>query len=231
MGDSSGLSARLEFIRGRIERAAERTGRSPDAVLLLPVTKGFPASVVADAMALGLREFGENRVQEAEAKIAALSPRPRWRLIGHLQSNKAKRAVQLFDAIDSIDSPSLAREVSRRAAEAGRTVPCLVEVNTSGEESKFGAAPEAALALLAVVRGLPAVELRGLMTIGPLHGGVEGARRAFRELAGIRDRATGEGLLPVNAELSMGMSADFEVAVEEGSTVVRIGTALFGPRA
>jgi PLP dependent protein len=230
MGNATELIQRLESIRERIARAAERAGRSPEAVLLLPVTKGFPAETVRQAMSLGLREFGENRVQEAEAKIAAIEPRPRWRLIGHLQSNKAKRAVQIFDAIDSIDSESLAAEVSRRAVEGRRRMPCLVEVNTSGDRTKFGTPPEGAEALLSSVRSLPGIDLRGLMTIGPLEGGLTGARSAFRELSSIRDRAVTAGLLPADATLSMGMSGDFEAAIEEGSTMVRVGTALFGPR-
>jgi hypothetical protein len=181
-------------------------------------------------MALGLREFGENRVQEAEPKIAAVEPRPRWHLVGHLQRNKAKRAVQLFDVIHSIDSAQLADEISRRAVETGRRVACLVEVNTSGDRTKFGAPPEDALELLKAVGAREGIELHGLMTIGPLSGGAEGARRAFRLLSAIRREAARAGLLAADADLSMGMSGDFEIAIEEGATVVRVGTALFGAR-
>jgi len=230
MDDVRDLADRLDSVRERIARACSRSGRSPDTVRLLAVTKGFPAETVRNAMTLGLREFGENRVQEAEGKIAAVTPRPRWHLIGHLQRNKAKRAVQLFETIHSLDSTPLADEVSRRAAEQGKRMPCLVEVNTSGDRSKFGAAPETALELLRAVGALGGIDLRGLMTIGPLSGGPDGARRAFRGLAAIRDAAAREGLLAEGADLSMGMSEDFEIAIEEGATIVRVGSAMFGNR-
>jgi len=212
-------------VRERIGRACARSGRAPHSIRLLPVTKGFPAGTIRDAMALGLGEFGENRVQEAEEKIASISPRPRWHLVGHLQRNKAKRAAQLFDVIQSIDSLPLAEEVSRRALEAGKKLACLIEVNTSGDAGKFGVPPDGARSLLTQAGRLEGIDLRGLMTIGPLHGGSSGARRAFRELAAIR-----AGLLPDDADLSMGMSGDFEIAIEEGATIVRLGTALFGAR-
>ena len=230
MDEAQDLAHRLDSVRERLGRACARSGRASESVRLLPVTKGFPAETVRSAVALGLREFGENRVQEAEGKIAAVSPRPRWHLVGHLQSNKAKRAVELFDVIQSIDAARIAEEVSRRAADAGRKVTCFVEVNTSGDESKFGVAPAEALELLEAAGKLDGIELRGLMTIGPLTGGADGARRAFRDLAAIRGKAVRAGLLPEGADLSMGMSEDFEIAVEEGATIVRLGTALFGAR-
>jgi hypothetical protein len=230
MDDARDLADRLESVRERIAGACARSGRAPGSVRLLAVTKGFPAETVRQAMTLGLREFGENRVQEAEEKIPAVTPRPRWHLIGHLQRNKAKRAVQLFETIDSIDSAPIAEEVSRRAAELGKRIPCLVEVNTSGDRSKFGVAPEAALDLLRAAGALGGIDLRGLMTIGPLSGGPEGARRAFRDLAGIRSAAARDRLLADDAELSMGMSDDFEIAIEEGATIVRVGSAIFGER-
>jgi pyridoxal phosphate enzyme (YggS family) len=224
------LSARLSGIRDRIARAADRAGRPLDSIRLLPVTKGFPAETVREAMALGLDAFGENRVQEAEGKIRAVGPGPRWHLIGHLQTNKARRAVELFDEIHSVDSERLAVEIARRAESAGRRIVAYVEVNTSGDETKFGVAPDGALELLARVGALPSIRLAGLMTIGPLAGGAEGARASFRALASLRDEARRAGLLDETAGLSMGMSDDFEIAIEEGATVVRIGTALFGPR-
>jgi len=230
MDDARDLADRLESVRERIAGACARSGRAPGSVRLLAVTKGFPAETVRQAMTLGLREFGENRVQEAEEKIPAVTPRPRWHLIGHLQRNKAKRAVQLFETIDSIDSAPIAEEVSRRAAELGKRIPCLVEVNTSGDRSKFGVAPETALDLLRAAGALGGIDLRGLMTIGPLSGGPEGARRAFRDLAGIRSAAARDRLLADDAELSMGMSGDFEIAIEEGATIVRVGSAIFGER-
>ncbi len=230
------LTERLDQIRGRLARAAERAGRPPESVRLLAVTKGFPAAVVREALALGLREFGENRVQEADAKISELGAAgeagsaPRWHLIGPLQRNKAKRAVTLFDEIHSLDSEDLVAEVARRAAAEGRMIAAYVEVNTSGDPGKHGVAPEGALALLGRVGREPAIRPAGLMTIGPLHGGPEGARASFRMLARLRDQAVEAGLLEAGAGLSMGMSDDFEIAIEEGATIVRVGSALFGSR-
>jgi len=162
--------------------------------------------------------------------MASVTPRPRWHLVGHLQGNKARRAVQLFDTIHSLDSEALAREVSRRAVESGKRIGCLVEVNTSGEATKFGIPPGGAMELLRAVRGEAGITLQGLMTIGPLTGGTEGARGSFRMLAALRTEAQSAGLLAAGAELSMGMSDDFEIAIEEGATIVRIGTGLFGHR-
>jgi pyridoxal phosphate enzyme (YggS family) len=227
------LTERLDRIQGRLARAAERAGRPPESVRLLAVTKSVPAAAVREALALGLREFGENRVQEADRKISELGevdPRPRWHLIGHLQRNKAKRAVALFDEIHSLDSQDLVTEVARRAAAEGRVIAGYVEVNTSGDPGKHGVAPEGALALLDWAGREPAIRLAGLMTIGPLHGGAEGARTSFRLLARIRDQAVEAALLAPDAGLSMGMSDDFEIAIEEGATIVRVGTALFGTR-
>ena len=213
----------------RIARAEERSGRAPGSVRLLPVTKGAPASVVRDAMTAGLTEFGENRVQEAESKIPLVGPGARWHLIGNLQTNKAKRAVSLFDEIHSIDSARLAEEVGRRALAVGRVVPCYAEVNTSGDATKHGVRPDEALDLLRCVAETPGLRAIGLMTIGPLAGGAEGARASFRLLRRLRDEAARAGIVPVDAGLSMGMSDDFEIAVEEGATVVRVGSAMFGP--
>jgi hypothetical protein len=181
-------------------------------------------------MAVGLNEFGESRVQEAERKIPQVGPGARWHLIGHLQTNKAKRAVSLFEEIHSVDSERLAEEAGRRAVESGRTVPCYVEVNTSGDATKNGAVPEKALALARSVADTPGLRAEGLMTIGPLRGGSEGAREAFRMLRRLRDEAVAADILREDAGLSMGMSDDFEVAIEEGATVVRVGSALFGGR-
>jgi pyridoxal phosphate enzyme (YggS family) len=230
MDDARDLAARLQSVKERIGRACARSGRLPGSVRLLAVTKGFPARTVREAMALGIRDFGENRVQEAEEKIAAVKPGPHWHLVGHLQGNKAKKAVSLFETIHSIDSMPIADLVSRRAAEQGKRTVCLVEVNTSGDRSKYGVAPEGALDLLRAARGFEGIDLRGLMTIGPLSGGPDGARRAFRDLTRIRAEAVGAGLLAGGADLSMGMSDDFEIAIEEGATIVRVGSALFGSR-
>jgi len=231
MDEGRELAARLASVKERMRAAAVRSGRLEQSVRLLAITKGFPAATVRAAMDLGLRDFGESRVQEAEVKIASISPRPRWHLVGHLQRNKAKRATQLFDVIHSIDSQPLAEEVSRRALEAGKKIACLVEVNTSGDRSKFGVPPDRVRKLLEAAGAHDGIDLRGLMTIGPLHGGPAGARRAFQDLASIRAECTRAGLLPEDADLSMGMSDDFEIAVEEGATIVRVGTALFGGQA
>jgi PLP dependent protein len=211
-------------------RALERAGRPPGAVRLLAVTKGVSADRVLEAFHLGAIEMGESRIQEAEPKIAIVGPGPRWHLVGHLQTNKVKRAVALFEEIHSIDSERLAGEVSKRAAEAGRSPAVYVEVNTSGDASKHGVPPEGALALIERVRSLPALRPAGLMTIGPLEGGAQGARDSFRRLRGLRDLAVERGLLPAEAGLSMGMTDDFEIAIEEGATIVRVGSALFGER-
>jgi len=224
------LSDRLDLVRDRIARAAERMGRSPQSVRLLAVTKGVPTATIREAKALGLREFGESRIQEAEGKLAEVGEGIRWHLVGHLQSNKVKRAVQIFDEIHSVDSTSLAEDLARRALAAGRSPSCYVEVNTSGDVEKFGVAPSAALALLSRLKELPPLRAAGLMTIGPLTGGAEGARAAFRALAKLRESAVRAGLLEEGAGLSMGMSDDFEIAIEEGATIVRIGTALLGTR-
>lgn len=194
------------------------------------VSKGFAEGIVREAMALGLREFGESRVQEAEGKIAAVGEGARWHLVGHLQTNKAQRAVQLFDAIHSIDSERIAVEVARRAGAAGRSPLCYVEVNTSGDPGKFGVPPSQAVALHARVRALSPLRAAGFMTIGPLAGGPSGARASFRALAALRDEASRLGAAEDECGLSMGMSDDFEIAIEEGATVVRIGSALLGGR-
>ena len=180
-------------------------------------------------MAAGLLEFGENRVQEAELKIPLVGPGARWHLIGHLQSNKAKRAVSLFEEIHSIDSARLTEEVGRRGVAVDRAVPCYAEVNTSGDATKHGVPPAEAIDLLRRLTETTGIRAAGLMTIGPLAGGVEGARASFRTLRRLRDEAVGAGVVPEGAGLSMGMSGDFEIAIEEGATVVRVGSALFGP--
>ena len=215
----------------RIARAEERAGRAPGSVRLIAVSKGLPETAVRDAMAAGLVEFGESRVQEAESKIPLVGPGARWHLIGHLQSNKAKRAVSLFEEIHSIDSARLAEEVGRRGLALGRVVPCYAEVNTSGDASKHGVPAEATLDLLRRIAETPGIRAVGLMTIGPLAGGSEGARASFRLLRRLRDEAVLAGVLPEGAGLSMGMSDDFEIAVEEGATVVRVGSAIFAPAA
>ena len=227
---STSIRTRLDEVRGRIARAAERVGRDPASVVLVGVVKTVPEELIREALALGLADLGENRVQEASAHVEAIGRgAARWHMVGHLQRNKAGRAVELFDRVHGVDSVGLAEALSRRAAAAGRRLPVLVEVNVSHEASKFGAAPEAALELMAQVATLPGLALEGLMTVGAPATRPEEARPSFAGLRALRDR--GERMLGLRLpELSMGMSGDFEVAVEEGATMVRVGTALFGAR-
>jgi pyridoxal phosphate enzyme (YggS family) len=228
-----GFAARIAAVRARAASACARAGRDPATVTLLGASKGVAAERLREAARAGLACFGENRVQEARPKIEALAgfePRIEWHLIGHLQSNKAKPAAALFDWVHSVDSPALARELDRRAAEAGRRLAVLAEVNTSGEASKYGVPPDGAGPLIETLLACSALEPRGLMTVGPLTVDPDRARRAFRDLADtLREirRAFPGGRLD---QLSMGMSGDFEIAIEEGATIVRVGTALFGPR-
>ncbi len=224
------IGARLDEVRSRIARAAVRAGRDPGAVTLVGVVKTVPEGAIREAVALGLSDLGENRVQEAEGHQAALAGvRVRWHLIGHLQRNKAGRAVERFDRVHGVDSAALAEALSRRAVAAGRRLPVMVEVNVSGEATKFGVAPEAVMGLLERVAALAGLALDGLMTVGPPVARPGDARPAFARLRALRDageRALGLGL----PELSMGMSGDYEVAVEEGATMVRVGSAIFGER-
>jgi len=227
----STLRDRLHEVRARMSRAAERSGRDPAAVALVGVVKTVPSAVVREAVALGLMDLGENRVQEAQVKVGEVGRRAaRWHMVGHLQRNKAGRALELFDRIHSLDRMELAESLSRMAVAAARRLPVMLEVNVSGEASKHGLAPDDLLRLLEPAAALPGLEVDGLMTVGAPVDEPERARSGFDLLRRLRDRAQDAlGLrLP---HLSMGMSGDFEVAIEEGSTMVRVGTALFGPRA
>jgi PLP dependent protein len=229
-GGGLDLGHRLEAVRARLDRAAARAGRDRGSIRLIGVTKGVPPERVRQAVELGIAELGENRVQEAEAKIAAVGRSAAvWHLIGPLQRNKAGRAVLLFDQVHTVDRAELADALARRAHAAGRVLPVLVEVNVAQEASKFGVAPHELEALLEVVSRMPGLEVRGLMTVGPRVDRPEDARATFAGLRGLRDRARAATGLALD-ELSMGMSDDFEVAAEEGATMVRIGSALFGPR-
>ncbi len=223
------LAANLEQVRRRIAAACERAGRDPASVTLLAVSKGQPPAVVRQAAELGLTLFGENKVQEARAKIPLCPTHLRWHLVGHVQSNKARDAVHWFEMIQSVDRLSLAEELQKQADKAARRVPVLIEVNVAGEASKFGYRPEALLAELAALNAFPRLELRGLMTLAPWTPEPEKVRPVFRRLRHLKTECEQRLGVPL-PELSMGMSGDFEVAIEEGATLVRIGTALFGPR-
>lgn len=225
------IAVNAERLRERVARAAKRAGRSADDITIVAVSKTFPAEAVRAAYEAGFRDFGENRVQEFESKRAGLKDLDAtWRLIGHLQSNKARRAVEVFDRIDSVDSASVATRLDTAAAERGKPLPVLIEVHLGGEETKSGV-DEAGLAALAKEIGsLAHLQLLGLMTIPPYEDDLERVRPYFRKLRELRDGLSRElgRELPV---LSMGMSHDFEVAIEEGGTEIRVGTAIFGERA
>lgn len=218
----SAMEARYRQVLERIARAAERAKRDPASIRLLAVTKKFPASIIQEAYALGMREFGENYVQEFETKHPELgdsTPDAAFHLIGHLQSNKARKAAELFRVIETVDSVSLAQRLDRME----RPIEAMIEVKLSDEESKHGAAPEEVAEVAAAIRSTQHLRLTGLMTIPPWSEDPEVPRPYFRQLRELNDRLG----LP---QLSMGMSNDLETAIEEGSTIVRVGTALFGPR-
>ena len=223
---------RAAAVRERIARAASRAGRGAGEVTLVAVSKTFPPEAVREAFEAGLRDFGENKVQEAEKKLGALQPLrgqgARFHLVGHLQGNKARRAAQLFDLIHSVDSIELGQRLEHLGAELGRAVEVLVQVDLAGEETKFGLDETHLFPALQALRGLKRVRVKGLMTLPPLVE-PEAVRPFFRRLRGLAERAHREGLLYA-CELSMGMSGDLEVAIEEGATMVRVGTAIFGER-
>jgi pyridoxal phosphate enzyme (YggS family) len=226
------LSARLADVREKIARAAGRAGRDPSAIRLVAVSKTFDADHVRAAADAGQADFGENKVQEAQQKQQALADlRVRWHLIGHLQSNKAAKAAALFDVIHSIDDASLIRKIDAAAAQSGRSLELLVQVDLAGEPTKHGAREADLPAIFDAARSCTSVRISGLMTLPPATEDQEDARPWFRELIRVRDRLRGAGI-DANSltELSMGMSHDFEVAVEEGATIVRVGTAIFGHR-
>ena len=224
------IRANLAAVQERIAAAARRAGRREDAVLLVGVSKTVDAERVRAAIAAGVPALGENRVQEAREKIAILGrPRP-WHLIGHLQTNKVKDALESFDLIHSVDRLPLAEALSRRAAEAGRRMDVLVQVNVGEEPQKGGLRTDELRAALETIAELPGLRLRGLMTIPPLPREPEDSRPYYKEMRKILDDARRWGHGPDLAELSMGMSGDFEVGVEEGATIVRVGTAIFGSR-
>lgn len=223
------LQQRLADVRRRIEAAANRSGRPASAVTLVAVSKTIPVAVIREAIAAGVTVLGENRVQEAREKATMLAGLAEWHLIGHLQTNKAKTAAPLFERIHSVDSIRLAQELDHRAQDAGRQLRCLVQVNVGGEAQKDGALEEEVRPLLKAVDGLKHIVVDGLMAIPPYLANPEDVRPFFRRLRTLRDELVGEGF-PLS-ELSMGMTHDFEVAIEEGATFVRVGTGIFGARA
>lgn len=224
------LRENLLRVEDRIRRAAERAGRSPD-VEIVAVTKTHPPSLIEAVLETGVRRVGENRVQELESKVAAVGrDRAEWHLIGHLQRNKARLAITLFDLIHSIDSLRLAKTLSKEAVRAGIEVRGLVQVNTSGEESKYGLAAEEAVEAVAEIVELPGLRIQGLMTMAPFTDDEAVLRRTFGRTRELFEECAREVTGFEAQHLSMGMSNDFEIAVEEGSTMVRLGTVLFGER-
>lgn len=223
------IAANLEKIQGRIQAACVRAGRDPTSVELMAVSKNHPPAAVRAVAELGVRLFGESRIQEAKVKIPQCPGNLRWQMIGHLQTNKAKEAVHWFEMIQSVDSLHLAAELNKRAENAARTLKILLEVNVAGESTKFGYRPEQLLQELPALNALRRLEIHGLMCMAPYATNPESVRGVFRrcrELAVECGQVLGAPL----ATLSMGMSGDFEVAIEEGATLVRVGTSLFGER-
>jgi PLP dependent protein len=227
---TSSIASNLAGIRERIARAAERAGRRAEEIILVAVSKTFPAEAICAAYEVGLREFGENRVQEFEAKHPKLTDLDAtWHLIGHLQSNKAKRAAQLFSRVDSVDSLALAQKLDLAADDDEKRLPVLIEVHLGGESTKSGVADADLPALAEGISTLAHLDFRGLMTVPPYSEDAERVRPYFRKLRELRDQLSQRLGIPLPT-LSMGMSHDFEVAIEEDSTEIRIGTALFGQR-
>jgi PLP dependent protein len=231
--EATGLIERLAAVRERISTSARRCGRSAQEITLVAVSKTHPAEMISAAIAAGVANLGENRVQEAEAKIVSLGRNAaRWHLIGHLQANKARRAVTLFDVIHSVDSAALALLLdSLCEAENRALLPVFIQVDLAGEETKSGASADELEALAETIAGCGRLQLTGLMTLPPFFNDAENARPYFKRLRELRDGLKVKGCFGDRAgELSMGMTNDFEIAIEEGATMVRVGTAIFGDR-
>jgi PLP dependent protein len=230
------IAENIAQVQERIAAAARRAARNPDEITLMGVSKTFPVERIREAYAAGLRVFGENRVQEFAAKADALRDLrdAEWHLIGHLQTNKAAKAAELFEAVDSVDSERTAEKLNGFAERAGKMLAVLIEINVGAEKAKSGIAPDSD-ELQQILRGAPrwgTLKIQGLMTVPPYTEDPEGSRPYFRQLRQIRDSIAARGLPQISmATLSMGMSHDFEVAIEEGATCVRVGTAIFGERA
>ena len=225
------ISENLKRVRERISRAAERVGRQAHDITLVAVSKTKPAEAIAEAAEAGVRVVGENRVQEAERKVGDVTDAVAWHLVGHLQRNKVKSALRLFEMIHSVDSLRLAREIGKRAVQAGISARTLVQVNTSGADSQFGAEPDATVDLVGRISELEGVGVEGLMTIGLFQPDPEAVRPCFVQLRELGEEIAAARIAGVSmAHLSMGMTGDFEVAIEEGATMVRVGSAIFGAR-
>jgi len=226
----SSLKASIQQVRQRLQQACLLSGRKPEEILLVAVTKTVPAERIREALGEGLTLFGENYIQEAEDKITTLRQGD-WHFIGHLQSRKAKQAIPLFSMIETLDSPKLAREINRQALLIGKTMEVLIQINEAEEANKSGISPDLVPALLEESPAWPALRIRGLMTPPPYDPDPEKSRPWFRSLFRLRQEWHRRFPRIDLSQLSMGMSHDFEVAIEEGATIVRVGTALFGERA
>ncbi|OPY12904.1 MAG: hypothetical protein A4E66_00977 [Syntrophus sp. PtaB.Bin001] len=221
----------IEMIQERIARAARQSGRNRSEIRLMAVTKTVDESRIRYALEAGIDLCGENYIQESRAKVEAIGSPPQWHMIGHLQTNKAKYAVRLFDMVQSVDRLELAIELDRRSRSAGRILPILIEVNSGGELTKSGVAPEEAISLIRKIAPLENLSIQGLMTMPPWFENPESARPYFAALRTLRNRIAEERIDRVSLrELSMGMTDDYEVAIEEGSTIIRIGRGIFGER-
>ena len=228
----SGLRTRLQDVRDRIEVAARRSGRLASDIRLIAISKTHPVEIIKQAITLGVTELGENRVQEAESKIQALGKQARWHMVGHLQANKARKAVKLFDVIHSLDSVDLAERLNDICEQEQQSLfPVLIQVDLGKEVTKSGIAEDELMTLAERTRELSHLRLEGLMTLPPFFDEPEKTRPYFAKLRNLRDSLAKEGFFGDQpGDLSMGMTHDFEVAIEEGATMVRVGTAIFGER-
>ncbi len=225
------IEENLKEIKSRIQQAAVKSGRKEEDIRLVVVTKTVDLDRIKEVIRCGIEIIGENRVQEAEEKLTRLTEKVEKHLVGHLQTNKAKKAVELFDLIQSVDSAHIAEEISKRAQEQGKLMDVLVEVNTSVEETKFGVEPEKTLSLIETISKFPGIKIKGLMTIGLFSDDPEATRPCFKKLKSLFEKIKSASIPNVDMHnLSMGMTGDFEVAIEEGSNMVRIGTGIFGSR-
>jgi len=221
----------VQFARNKIAEACRRSGRKSEEIELVAITKTVDVEQINEAIEAGIRVVGENRVQEAWRKFQEVGEKVHWHMVGHLQTNKVKRVLQFADMIHSVDSVYLAREIQTQAKKLERTIEILIQVNTSGEESKFGLEPEATIGAIEEVSTLPNLKIKGLMTIGAFLPNPEDVRPCFKLLNDLKDRVNERGITSVEiGTLSMGMTNDYEIAIEEGSTMVRVGTAIFGER-
>ena len=221
----------VHFVRNKIAEACQRSGRDPEEVELVAITKTVDVEQINEAMKAGILVVGENRVQEAWRKFQEVGKGVHWHIVGHLQTNKVKRVLQFADMIHSVDSVYLAREIQTQAEKLDRTIEILIQVNTSGEESKFGLEPEVTIGAIEEISAFSNLEIKGLMTIGAFLPNPEDVRPCFKLLRDLKDRVNEHKIAGVEiGTLSMGMTNDYEVAIEEGSTMVRVGTAIFGER-